>query len=291
MGIPDLPQGSACNGKIDVLFAIGQGGVSEHLDVLHASYAAFAATMMETFANHDSHVMVVERDGVWGDNYWCPQSKCPADGGCPASHYGEPNDFPCWALHDDAALSKCDNTLGAGVVFPAGYAASNKPCDLAAGRRYLEGDDVAFADKFVCVATLGGNPGYQMVGWAMGEALSIDLQVGCNEGFLREEALLLAVMLVGREDSPYNPYAWAQRVLDAKGHEQDKIVALAVGTDHGAVSEPLCDGLGDRPGLAYEWVQHFEHRAFGSICALDYAPFFLEAAELAAELCEPGTPN
>ena len=68
-------------------------------------------------------------------------------------------------------------------------------------------------------------------------------------------------------------------------------MALAVGTDHGAVSEPLCDGLGDRPGLAYEWVQHFEHRAFGSICALDYAPFFLEAAELAAELCEPGTPN
>ena len=50
MGIPDLPQGSACNGKIDVLFAIGQGGVTEHLDVLQASYAAFAATMMETWS-------------------------------------------------------------------------------------------------------------------------------------------------------------------------------------------------------------------------------------------------
>ena len=53
MGIPDVPQGSACNGKIDILFAIGQGGVTEHLDVLQASYAGFAATMMETFADHD----------------------------------------------------------------------------------------------------------------------------------------------------------------------------------------------------------------------------------------------
>ena len=141
------------------------------------------------------------------------------------------------------------------------------------------------------MATLGGNPGLQMVGWAMGEALSIDLQVGCNEGFLREEALLLVVMLVGREDSPYNPYVWAQRVLESKDNEQDKIVALAVGTDHGAVSEPLCDGSGDKPGSHIQWAQHFEHRVQGSICAPSFAPFFLEAAELAAELCEPGTPN
>jgi hypothetical protein len=291
MGIPDLPQGSACNGKIDILFAIGQGGVTEHLDVLQASYAAFAATMTETFADHDIHVMVVEADGVWGDNYRCPKDKCPADDGCPAPSYGDPNDFPCWALHDDAALSKCDNTLGAGVIFPAARLASNKPCELPAGRRFLEGDDTDFADKFVCVATLGAAPGDHMVGWAMGEALSIDLQVGCNEGFLREDALLLAVMLVGTEESPYNPYVWAERVLEAKGYEQDKIVALAVGTDHGAVDEPLCDGNGDEPGVSFQWVQHFDHGVHGSRCAPDFAPFFLEAAELAVGLCDPGTPN
>ena len=47
--------------------AIGQGGVAEHLDVLQGSYAAFATTMVELFAEHDIHVMVVEGDGVWGN--------------------------------------------------------------------------------------------------------------------------------------------------------------------------------------------------------------------------------
>ena len=291
MGSPDLPQGSACNGKIDILFAIGQGGVAEHLDVLQGSYAAFATTMVETFDEHDIHVMVVDGDGEWGDGYWCPKDKCPADGGCPAVPYGDPNDYPCWALYDDAALSKCDSTLGAGVVFPAGFAASNKPCNLPGGHRYLSGDDPDFGERFVCVASVGAAGGKSMVGWAMGEALSIDLQEGCNEGFLREDALLLVVMIVGFEESPYNPYVWAQRVLEAKGDEQDKIVALAVGTDHGAVEDPLCDGNGDEAGASFQWLQNFDHRVFGSKCAPDFAPFFFEAAELAAELCQPGTPN
>jgi hypothetical protein len=293
MGIPDLPPESACNGKIDVLFAIGEGGVTPFLDALDAAYPDFAASMSAAFAEHDLHVMVIDGNGVWGDDVRCPKSQCPPNGGCPDPSYGDPNDFPCWALHEEGALTKCDNTLGAGVIFPAGRDASNKPCGVPEGRRFLSGDDLGFAELFACVARVGATPGDHMVGWAAGEALSVNLQEGCNEGFLRDDALLVVVLIDGIEESPYNPYAWAQRVLEAKGGEQDKVVALAISSDATAVEDPVCEKGDDAfpPHPAYLWQQHFDHGLFGSICAPDLAPFFEEAASLAAELCEPGSPR
>jgi hypothetical protein len=291
MGLPDLPHDSACNGKLDVLFVIGQGGVSEHLEVLQASYASFAATMAETFVDHDLHVMVVEGDGAWGDDVRCPKDKCPPDGSC--LDYEGKSDFPCWALHEPGVLTACDNKLGAGVVFPAGWMASNKPCAVPGGRRYLRGDDASFAELFTCVARVGATPGEQLVGWAAGEALSFDLQDGCNAGFLRDDALLIVVMIAGAEDSPYNPYVWAQRVLEAKGEDHDKIVALAIARDSNAVDDPVCEVWDDSypPHSAYVWHEQFEHSVFGSDCAPSFAPFFEEAASVAAELCEPGSPE
>ena len=289
MGIPDLPSDQACNRKVDLVFVIGQHAYyHEHLDVLYGSYPGFIETMKEVFADIDLHVMVVTGDGEWGDQESCPKSMCPADGGCPA--YGEDNDYPCWALYEEGALSNCDNTHGAGVVFPAGEDAANKPCGLPDGRRYLEGDEPLFAERFDCIARLGGTGGWFQYGWAIGEAVSVDLQEGCNAGFLREDALLFAVLFTSYDSSPYNPYAWAQRVLEAKGFNQDLVVALGYGWDGGAVEPKLCEPQfpDDGPGAVYSWLEHFDHSFFGSICAPSYVSPFVEAATVAAELCEGG---
>ena len=266
MGMPDLPQGSACNRKVDVVFVISQGGgVFEHLDALYASYPAFIETMQETFAELDLHVMVVAADGDWGDASLCPASKCPADSGCPA--YGDDNDFPCWAHHQDGALSDCDDRLGAGVVFPAGEDASNKPCDLSPGQRFLSGDDPLFAERFDCIARLGGTNGTHQNGWALAEAVSPDLRAGCNAGFLRDDALLFAILIAGKDESPYNYHAWAERALEAKDYEQELVVALGIADDWQASDPPLCEpGLPSDPvHEIYAWTREFDHRVFGSI--------------------------
>ena len=64
-------------------------------------------------------------------------------------------DFPCWVFYEDEALTKCDDTVGAGVIFPPGDSTSNVPCDLPKGQRYLDGDDPLFAERLGCISHIG----------------------------------------------------------------------------------------------------------------------------------------
>jgi hypothetical protein len=290
MGLPDLPQGSACNGKIDLVFVITQQGhFINYIDTLYDSYPEIIATIEEVFADVDLHVMFADPNNKWGATP-CPKGMCPEDGGCTADGY---EDFPCWVLYDEEALTKCDNTSGSGIIFPAGNSASNKPCDLPEGQRYIAGDDPLFVERFSCVSRTGLGGGFSEPGWALGEAVSLDLQEGCNAGFFRDDALLFAVIVSTHDYSPYNPYVWAQRVLEAKEFDQDMIVALGIADDWQAIEPALCGpgSIGDPPHETFRWAEEFEHRVFGSICAPTFAPFFAEAATMAADLCANGSQN
>ncbi len=271
----------ACNGKIDVVF------VSVETGALEPSIPEFVGIMEERFAQHDLHVMVVDDDGEWGDSLLCPKNKCPADGGCPAEGL---EDFPCWALHEEEALSKCDNTLGAGVVFPAGAGASNEPCGLPEGERFIRGDDPLFAKRFSCLIDGGISAGGDVqTGMALGRAVSADNQRGCNQGFLREDALLVVVMIDDAAGiQPYNPLVWAELVLEAKDFDHDRVVALGIDHDwQGSQPQPLCESAWEveQPSPGERWTEHFDHSVFGSVCAPSYGPFFDEAAALAVALC------
>jgi len=283
MALPDLPQGSACNGKIDLVFAINQGGIGDYIDTLYAAYPTILATIEEVFVDFDLHVMFINATSIWG-SVACPKNMCPEEGGCPADDY---EDFPCWALYDEGALTKCDSTMGAGIIFPAGRKASNKPCDLPPGQRFLSGDDPLFSERFACLSHTGLSASSEH-GWALGEALSWDLRGGCNAGFLREDALLFVVYGANGDFSPYNPYVWAQRVLEAKDNNQDMVVLLGIGSDL-SEPKPLCNEIpSGKKGPALQLTEEFEHSIFGSQCAPAYAPFFTEAATMAAELCANG---
>lgn len=290
MGTPDLPPGSACNGKIDLLFVVTQDGhFVNYVEALYDSYPEILATIQEEFADFDLHVMFADPNDRWAANNACPKGMCPEEGGCPTKGY---EDFPCWVFYDEEALTKCDNKVGAGVVFPAGNSASNQPCDLPEGQRYLEGDDPLFAERFECISHTGIGGSTSMPGWAVGEAVSLDLQEGCNAGFFRDDALLFAVVVSTHDYSAYNPYVWAQRVLEAKEYEQDMIVALGFGVGGDGAPDPWCEG-GDEgePGTTFQWTQEFEHNAWDSICGPSFAPAFAEAATMAAELCANGSQN
>lgn len=285
VGLPTTGDGGpACNGKIDVLFIISDGPINR--ESLEVSIPEFAATMQDELAEFDLHVMVADPDGKWGDSYNCPKNKCPADGACPAEGF---EDFPCWALHEEGALTKCDNTRGAGVVFRAGPFTENKPCGVPPGQRFITGDDPNFAEVFACLAHNGANGGGSLEhGATLGRALAFDLQGGCNAGFLREDALLLVVQVVAANWDETWPWEWADYALEAKDFEQDMVVALAIARDwKGYEPEPLCEGAEfqiKREGFA-EWVQYLDHGIHRSLCAPTFAPFFSEAASMAAELC------
>ena len=289
MGLPDLPQGSACNGKIDLVFVITQQGhFINYIDTLYDSYPEIIKTIEEVFADVDLHVMFADSNNRWGTTA-CLKGMCPEDGGCSAEGY---EDFPCWALYDDDALTKCDNTSGSGIIFPAGNSASNKPCDLPEGQRYIAGDDPLFVERFSCLGRTGLGGGSSQPGWALGEAISLDLQEGCNAGFFRDDALLFAVIVSTHDYSPYNPYVWAQRVLEAKEFDQDMIVALGIASDLSVNPDSLCEGIpSGTPHETFQWADEFEHRVLGSICAPTFAPFFAEAATMAADLCANGSQN
>ena len=277
---------SGCNEKIDILFFLSDGYLVE--DILDVSTPKFLKTMEEELAEFDLHVMVVDPSGEWGDDVRCPKNMCPADGGCPAEGF---EDFPCWALHEEGALTKCDNTRGAGLVFPAGVGAANKPCGVPEGRRYITNSDPNFAEAFSCLSgRSGGSGGVSEHGTTLGRALAFDLKYGCNEGFVRDDALLLVVQVVQQSYDEMDPPGWAEFVLEAKGFEQNMVVALGVAIDwEGYEPMPLCDGAKFRPERAgfSEWVTYFEHSVFASRCEANYAPFFAEAASMAADLCRP----
>jgi hypothetical protein len=77
-------------------------------------------------------------------------------------------DYPCDLLH---LVTDCDRTIGAGNVFAAGGSASNKPCQIAGGRRYLTNEQPNLAETFSCVAKLGTS-GYDLMGQALSAAFT-----------------------------------------------------------------------------------------------------------------------
>src|SRR5690606_20055104 len=128
-------------------------------------------------------------------------------------------------------VGPCETTWGAGTVFNAGQLTLNKPCEVAGGRRYLTREQPDLTETFECIARVGGNGG-QELGHMLVNAVSPELNSpgGCNEGFLREDALLVVTLATNVPDhnSPGTPATWAQAVIEAKHDDPNAIVAFGI---------------------------------------------------------------
>jgi len=59
-----------------------------------------------------------------------------------------------------------------------------------------------------------------------------------------------------------------------------------VASDLSVNPDSLCDGIPEgTPHETFQWAEESVHSLFGSICAPSFAPFFAEAATMAADLC------
>jgi len=292
--IPDfMGPPAGCKGKIDFVFLISRSHTmgTEQTQLL-ASLPGFMTTIQATFPDFDMHVMVANPDGVW------PGWACEVPALCGTEPYTCDPYAPGYECGPDTwdLIQPCDEALGAGILFNVGRDATNHPCVLTEGRRYMvipgEPDpDAAFA----CISPVGNNGSVPTLAAALVAAVSpkLNAEDGCNAGFLRSDALLVVTMILDTEDyqSPGKPADWYKAVVAAKG-DPHSVVMLAI--------QPQAQVGEKQPGCTYDsdgkirlrdLITMFPFHAEGNTCAASYVPFFEDAVGLIAEACGSFVPQ
>ena len=302
--------GGGCQ-KADFLFVIdNSGSMADEQANLIASFPGFIATITQTIAAQDYHIMAVPTDDgkSVGLNTKCSGGTCscmPAPVCCEKTcelFADNCNGFAC----DDLPITACDQVYGRGNV----YNASGHRCQLEGERRYLSNSQPNLAQSFECVANIGTHgSGAERPMLATLEALSEPLNApgGCDEGFLRDDAILIVIVITDEEDdnavpgqgSPGGPDAWHEALIAAKGGDEDAVVVLGLVGD-GNLDGGVCptDGGPNMSGQGAEAAPRLQHLVelfgdngvVGSVCAADYTPFFQEAVGVIDFACDAFTP-
>ena len=121
----------------------------------------------------------------------------------------------------------CEATLGAGRTTNR----DGDACPIDGGNNYMTAEQADLAETFSCVASIGGGEGIEIQMAAMQAALSEGLNGagGCNEGFLRDDAILVIAVLTDENDSSEgDPPDWYDAVVAAKGGNEEAVVVLTV---------------------------------------------------------------
>jgi hypothetical protein len=202
------------------------------------------------------------------------------------------------------------NDYHVGVVTTDAYALNEEPCrelgalvtssaagscgPWVAGRYISLADDLAAA--FTCAADVGGdgNTDEHQIEAAL-RAVSPELGApgACNEGFLRDDALLVLVLITDEDDgalfgqgSPGSPGDWFAELVSRKGVESNVVVLALAG-----VPPPnACNA--DLPfegaQIAYrirQFVEMFSYGEVGDVCVDDYSSFFDASLEVIHDAC------
>ncbi len=235
--------------KIDFLFVIDNSRSMRSLQLaLIRSFEGFIGGVRKDLDIRDFHIMAVDTD-----------------------------DSSLRERLDLLSGGRCDVQLGAGRRVDK----DGVDCGILGGRRYLLDDQPDLEGTFSCVAEVGtrGEVRERPVE-AMLSALSPELndQGGCNEGFLRDDALLVVTIITDGDDerSDDGPQQWADALLAVKGGEESSIVLLGLVGDEADDDE--CESRDEGPAPRVEkFVSSFSHGLFEHTCEQDYSPFFRQA--------------
>jgi hypothetical protein len=184
--------------------------------------------------------------------------------------------------------------MGALVTQTGGKDSGMQTCTpFATGARFMtEADDLPAA--FACAALIGtggANDEAMMAGATEAVSDALNAPGACNEGFIRDDALLVLVLITDEDDpgtcvggaldcmgSPGDPMAWYDDIVSTKGGHPENVVALSL--TRGAPSN-MCGGPQgtEKDGQRImQFVQLFgETGLMGDICASSFGSFFDEA--------------
>ncbi len=248
----EMPEKEGCK-KVDFLFVIdNSASMSQQQIALAASFPGFIAEIESTIAS-DFHVMAIDTDAV---------------GGKPG--------FP-----------PCDHVLGAGQVTDQNAG----DCGITSGARYMLDSQTDLTGTFECVAlqgTFGNNRELPME--AMVQAVTDqNLPGACNEGFVRDDAILVVTVLTDEEDdmkSMGDPMSWRAALVGAKNGNENAVVVLGLLGDSDLPNSPCTSSDGEPAPILRSFTESFFYGSWASICSLDYAPFFAAAVETVRRSCD-----
>ena len=279
MAMPDFgpQQPEGCKGKIDFLFVVSADStMAPKQERLLASFPGFMKAIEDQLPDFDVHILSAE------DGYFLQKDCKLCNEDC------DPNGAPplCGAV-----LELCDKKSGAGCTFPSGEGASNRRCKLASGARYIDSSEPDRNAAFTCIAQLG-------IGGAAGTAErmvnALEGPVDCNDGFLRDDALLVVTLIQDTydQDSLGTPESWKKALQDAKGGDDDAFALLVLSTDIDVGYQQLCfwNEYDPEKNPLRVLVESVEHGFIGSICAPSYESFFAETVAALVTLCEDFVP-
>ncbi|WAS92954.1 hypothetical protein [Nannocystis punicea] len=287
MSVPDGGAGPplGCAGKIDFLVSVSASGTMlNQQKQLIASFPEFVEAIEEQLPGFDVHILSAASHALWAfdDCADCNGPSCDPAAGLPFC--GVQPEF-------------CDKgKIGASVTFPVGKNASNRRCDLHGGNRYIISGEPNMAEMFGCIAQVGLTGGSR-VAEAMVRALGpewVDGPNKCNKGFLRDDALLVVVLIKDTfdEESAGTPESWIAALREAKHGDDDAFALLVLTTDaDDGFGEHLCQVWSGDTNPLRVFVNGVKHGFIGSICAESYKPFFTETIEHIVEMCEDFVPQ
>lgn len=212
-----------CN-KIDFVFSVDNScSTEDDQQTLQQAFGQFIQLIRDNVQGQDYHIIIVDSDG---DPTWA----C-ANGGATCCAGFTPGSY---------AFTTCDLEMGAGVVAPHGGQASNMDCGIPDGRRYLVGDDEPLEDIFACVAQVGTSGDFSEFP-VTAAVRAVENPMGCNDGFLRDDAILVMTVITDDHDGDIgnagdaengDPNDWYQRIVTAKNGNEDASVFIGLTSNH-----------------------------------------------------------
>ena len=299
--------------KIDFLFVIdNSGSMEDEQQNLINSFPEFIDSIRTATDVNDYNIMVIDTDecrsdfGV-GEVNACDEIAEPdcCNSLCATFPGGTCNAMQC-ACPDTGDI--CENQLGAGkVVDKMGNA-----CGIDSGQRYMLDNQADLDTTFACVAEVGiQGSGNEQTLEAMELAITPPMTEpgGCNENFVRDDALLVIAIITDEEDdhedaitgfpgfgSDGEPAQWYDTVLSVKSNNPQNAVVLAlVGPQAPDMCPPLNKQLGGIDGAEVanrilQFTGMFPFGFVGPVCAGSYGPFFDEAVSVVSEACDEFVP-
>ena len=269
---PVAAQPDSCR-KMDFLFVIDNSLSMEREQTnLAHSFPGFLSVIARELRASDYHIMVVDTDAMTPGEVVAAEKRKPST----------PEEV-------------CDGTLGAGRR--AQYGGGD--CALASGERFMGAEQPELGATFACMAHVGtGGSSYeQPVGALLGAAsAALEAPGGCNDSFLRDDAVLVATIVTDEDDTASDglPEAWRERLLQVKHGDESALVLLGLVADEnrpkGLPGGPCADlGPGGAPRLQ-AFIEGFRFGSLGAICADDYAPFFEQAVGVVGDACQQFVP-
>ncbi|MCH9688714.1 MAG: hypothetical protein K0V04_45200 [Deltaproteobacteria bacterium] len=174
--------------------------------------------------------------------------------------------------------------LGGMVTRTDGHNSSKAACGpYTDGHNYMtEADDLG--PSFSCAAQVGTTGSSQE--WplaALTAAISDEMTAvnGCNEGFLRDDALLV-VVIVTDEDDPGPVDHRYEALVEAKGGRADNVVVVGLLNEPG--TECSLSGHAREAPELFTFVNSFQHSFVAPVCG-DYSEAFTRAVSVVQSAC------